>query len=84
MLLRRENARNADFVVLFEPRRGKSQVRKFERVKVRSENGKKSEGAVGLDVSLGSKNYRIVLNPLEETVNIGDRSTEEIITVTTQ
>ena len=68
MLLRRDRARNADFIVLFEPHRGRSKLGTFERFEVKDEDGNTVAGAVGINVSIGGKALELIFNPDVEMV----------------
>jgi len=62
-LLLSRKAKNADFVVLFEPHRGRSRVTRFERIPVPGGSGGTVDGALGVAVTVGGKPYEIFLNP---------------------
>jgi len=62
-LLLSRKAKNADFIVLFEPRIGSSRVTGFERFAVTGDGGATVEGALGVHVTVGGKRYEIILNP---------------------
>ena len=82
LLLRRDKARTADFVVLAEPHRGDSRLTRFERVAVR--NGEGAEGRRGArswTVEVNGKRYRIVLNPDRRRIGCESGSTRDVFVV---
>ena len=79
-LLRRA-AENADFIVMFEPRRGRSRVSQFERFEVPAPDGGVVDGTVGLHVTVGGKHYEIILNPAGEAVKTIRGETKKILSV---
>ena len=81
MLLRRTKARNADFIVLFEPHRGKSKLTRFERFTVKDEKGNAVEIALGLNINLRGKSYEIVCNPEKKTVSVSGGVTNEVFSI---
>ncbi len=80
-ILMSRKARNADFVVLFEPHRGKSKLYGCERFAVLGEYGTIVEGALGLRLTLNEKSYEIILNSDSETVTTIKGITDKILSV---
>ncbi len=64
--LRRDNASNADFIVLVEPHKGAPRTTAFERAPVRGKNGLPDEDIIGISLVLGGEEYAVVFNPLEK------------------
>ena len=80
-LLLSRTARNADFVVLFEPHRGVSNLSEFTRVPVTGDSGDPVEGALGLRVTLDGKRYEVILNPDRAEVKTCAGSTRNVLSV---
>ena len=80
-LLLSRKAKNADFVVLYEPHRGKSGVTVFERFSVSGENGATVGGALGLKLTLNGKDYELILNPDTDSVKTIKGLTREVLSI---
>lgn len=80
-LLLSRKAKNADFVVLYEPHRGKSDVSEFERFSVSGENGATVEDALGLKLTLNGKHYEVILNPDRDSVMTIKGSTRKVLSI---
>ena len=81
LVLLSRTARNADFVVLFEPRRGVSKLSEFTRVPVTGDSGVIVDGALGLRIVLGGKQYEVILNPDRTHVKTCRGMTRKILSV---
>jgi hypothetical protein len=62
-LLLSRKARDADFVVLFEPNRGQSKLSRYEKFDVIGENGAPVGNALGVRATIAGKSYEVILNP---------------------
>jgi len=80
-LLLSRRARNADFIVLFEPHRGKSRVSRFERFPVEDENGGRIGDALGVRLTLNGRSYEIILNPERRSVRTLRGATRKVFSV---
>jgi hypothetical protein len=80
-LLLSRTARNADFVVLFEPHRGESKLSEFMRFPVTDETGNTVEGALGIRITLDGKQYEVILNPDKARVKTCMGSTRKVLSV---
>ncbi|MDP2984927.1 MAG: heparinase II/III family protein, partial [Candidatus Latescibacter sp.] len=83
-LLLSRKARNADFVVLFEPNRGESKLSRYERFDVVDENGAKVSGSLGVRVTLSGKPYEVILNPDEMAVKTVRGATRKALSIEVQ
>ena len=79
----RRKAQNADYIVLFEPNRGKSKLSDFERFTVRGKNGGTVEGAHGVRATLNGKKHEVILNPDEVPVKTVKGSTRKVFSIET-
>ncbi|MCE5248815.1 heparinase II/III family protein [bacterium] len=80
-LLLSRKARNADFIVLFEPNRGESKLSRYERFDVPDEKGAKVAGATGVRLTLAGKTYEVILNPDEAAVKTVGGVTRKVLSV---
>ncbi|MFC1528802.1 heparinase II/III family protein, partial [Candidatus Latescibacterota bacterium] len=80
-LLMSRTARNADFVVLFEPNRGNSKLSRFERFTVQDENGNTVDEALGLHINLAGKSYEVIMNPDRKGIKTVKGSTRKVLSV---
>ena len=80
-LLLSRKAKNADFVVIFEPHSGQSRLSGYERFTVLDENGRTIKGALGLHISLGEKSYEVILNPDRNTVKTVKGPKQDVLSV---
>ena len=80
-LLLSRKAKNTDFIVLFEPHYGDSQLSKFEQFTPSDENDRTLDGVVGLNITLGGKAYEVILNPDHEEVKTIKGMTRAILSI---
>jgi len=80
-LLLSRKARNADFVVLYEPNRGESKISRYERFEVVDEKGVKVTGALGVHITLAGKSYEVILNPDETAVKTVRGATRKALSI---
>ena len=80
-LMMSRKARNADFIVLYEPHRNQSQLSVFERFEVTSPDGKPVKNAVGIRITLRKTSLEIILNPDGKEVRTVKGSTKRILSV---
>jgi len=81
LLLRREAARDAEFIVLFEPNDEGSRLSRFERFTVTDGSGRPLRDCIGLNVEIGGKSMEIVFNPLKARIRTAGGMTGEIFRV---
>ncbi len=62
-LLLSRKTRDADFIVLFEPNRGRSKLSKYEKFDVVDDKGIIVRDALGVRVNISGKPYEVILNP---------------------
>ncbi len=63
LVLRREQARDADFVVFLEPRAGVSKLADARRIAVTAPDGRPVSDAVGVAFTLGARHLEVIVNP---------------------
>ena len=80
-LMMSRKAKNADFVVLYEPYTGESKLNMFERFEVKCGKGQPVEGALGVMIVLDGKPYEIILNPYEAEVKTCKGVTRKVLSV---
>jgi hypothetical protein len=80
-LLLSRKAKNADFIVLYEPHSGTSRLTKSERFTVTNEKGSTMDAAVGVNITLGKTSYEIILNPTGETVQAAGGLTNKVFSI---
>ena len=80
-LLMSRKARNADFVVLYEPHTGESKLTMFERFEVKCDKGQPVEGALGIMIVLDGKPYEIILNPYGAEIKTCKGVTRKVLSV---
>ena len=83
-LLLSRKARDADFIVFFEPNRGESKLSKYERFDVVDENGAKVRDALGIRANIAGKSYEVILNPDQATVKTVKGVTRKALSVEVQ
>jgi len=79
MLSRR--AKDADFIVLFEPNHGGSKLSKYERFDVTGEQGAKVADATGVRVTVAGKSYEVIVNPGQAPVKTVKGMTRKALSV---
>ncbi len=77
LVLRRNKARNADFIVLLQPRERTEAHAAAERFAVVDLRDRAVESAAGVRVLLGGKRYEIIVNPDGTEVKAGNGGTRE-------
>ncbi len=80
-LLMRRTAKNADFIALFEPRKGVSTVKDFVRFEVRGEDGSVVGDALGVNVTVQGRRYEIILNPGGSKVKTAAGTSDKALSV---
>ncbi len=83
-LLLSRQARDADFVVLYEPNRGESKISRYERFDVVDENGTKVRDALGVRVNVSGKPYEVILNPDQAIVKTARGMTRKALSIEVQ
>ncbi len=68
LLLLSRKTRDADFIVLFEPNRGKSKLTRYEKFDVIDANGANIRDALGIRAIIAGKSYRVIVNPNQKSV----------------
>ncbi len=63
LVLRRERARDVDFVAFLEPRSGVSKLADARRIEVQSTDGGAVADAVGVAFTLGGRRLEVIVNP---------------------
>jgi len=83
-LMLSRKAKNADFIVLFEPNRGESKLSKYERFDVAGERGAKVADALGVRVTVAGKTYEVIVNPDQAPVKTAKGMTRKALSVEVQ
>ncbi len=81
LVLRREKAKNADFIVLLQPRGREEAAASAVRFTPVDTGGRALENAAGVRVSMGGKTYEIIVNPDGAEVKTAGGSTSKPISV---
>ena len=80
-LLLSRTAKNADFVVLYEPYRNRSKLSEFKRFDVQNEIGETIAGAIGVLVTLDGKSYEVILNPDTQSIQTVKGASRNVLSV---
>lgn len=80
-ILLSRKAKDADFIVLYEPYTGSKKATRFERFPVTDGSDAAVDGAVGVRVETGGSVYRLILNPDRKTVRTSKGLTDSIFSV---
>lgn len=83
-LLLSRQARDADFVVLYEPNRGESKISRYELFDVVDENGTKVVDVLGVRVNVSEKSYEVILNPDQAIVKTVKGVTRKALSIEVQ
>jgi hypothetical protein len=83
-LLLSRQARDADFIVLYEPNHGESKLSRYERFDVFDEKGKKVKDALGVRLNLSGKPYEVILNPDQIIVKTVKGMTRKALSIEVQ
>jgi hypothetical protein len=81
LVLRREKTKNADFIVLLQPHGGSEAAASPQRFAVTDTQGRTLENAAGVRVTLGGKQYEIIVNPGGAEVKTAKGSTRKYVSV---
>ena len=83
-LLLSRQARDADFIVLFEPNHGKSKLSMYERFDVVDEKGNKVRDTLGIRLNLSGKPYEVILNPNQINIKTVKGMTRKALSIEVQ
>ena len=81
MMLRKTKTKNADFVILFEPRKSDSSITRFEKFIPVDLNDNPMENVLGLRLEIGNDSYVIYINPESRIIKTSDGTTGKIFSV---
>ena len=81
VVLRRERAKNAEYLALIEPHRKESRLTVTRRFTVTSLDGRAAENAVGILLTLLGKRYEVIVNPEGVAVKTAHGGSRKLISI---